>query len=176
MRCAPYLALSIRKQSIVGHVSECASLQHRRPPAAPAPPQVGSSGQLRAGTRRPARTIIFRALPGQRLPAWGRRPQQQRLRHQRLRPRREFPRADRNDGVLPGIPRHLSAHSDVNSTVLYGHPSCLPARPSAPASRSPPAPAPPPPQRHVPTVGFFMPIGCDPMPHSDPGIPKHVAL
>jgi phosphate acetyltransferase len=37
-------------------------------------------------------------------------------------------------------------------------------------------------QRHIPSVGFFMPVGADPLPHStfaaehDFGVPKHVAL
>lgn len=31
-------------------------------------------------------------------------------------------------------------------------------------------------QRHVPSVGFFMPVGTDPLPHTDPAVPKHVAL
>lgn len=37
-------------------------------------------------------------------------------------------------------------------------------------------------QRHIPSVGFFMPVGSDPLPHStfdaqqDFGVPKHVAL
>lgn len=31
-------------------------------------------------------------------------------------------------------------------------------------------------QRHIPHVGFFQPIGADPLTHTIPPVPKHVAV
>lgn len=75
----------------------------------------------------------------------------------------------------------LGSSAQGRCNVLDGARECCEAAAGAEASphlnSAQPLPAfPPLPQRHMPNVGFFQPIGAEALPHTKLPVPKHVAV